>query len=122
VDLPAAPTAQPSERTCQGPPTTTTVRLLVGRARTTTAGQLFPVTLQDGSFLGEFRQPFYGSARALLARGFDPGTPLELWRDGSLSLSGLTVGQAAALTVEERRDGTPQVRRYKPHPNQADRA
>jgi hypothetical protein len=54
------------------------------------------------------RQPLVDGARVLLARGFDPGTPLTMRHEGKAydSFQPLPIGQWAGWTYEERdRDG-----------------
>jgi hypothetical protein len=64
------------------------------------------------------RQPFLGAARALLAQGIDPATPLLMRYKGSGTDSlRSTVGKAAPLTVEERAyGGAPKYARWQPYP------
>jgi hypothetical protein len=95
--------------------TTTAIRLHVGPAKATAGGLRFPVEV-EGRELGTFRLPFYDAARALLAEGVDPAVPLELWRDGMLCLSGMTIREAAKWTVVEETEGGIRVRLWKPHP------
>lgn len=91
------------------------LRLNVGPSRTTLGGQRFPVML-GGFALGDLRLPYYDAARALLEQDANPDAPLEMWRDGVLCLSGLTVGQAAKLSVLER-GGRPVTAVWEPYQN-----
>ena len=59
------------------------------------------------------RQPLVDGARALLARGFDPATPMTMRHEGKAydSFQPLPIGQWAGWTYEERdRDGLRCVR------------
>jgi hypothetical protein len=63
------------------------------------------------------RQPFFESARKLLAKGVSPKTELTMWRDGEETWSlRSTVGEAAKLTVFEDEERGPEFRIYKPFP------
>jgi hypothetical protein len=56
------------------------------------------------------------AARRLLACGSDPGTRLEFWRDGMLSVSGTIEAFAEKSVREETADGVPRFVRYRPGP------
>jgi hypothetical protein len=45
--------------------------------------------------------PVLGICRKLIEAGYDPATPLEAWRGDVLALRVRSIGDAAALTVDE---------------------
>jgi hypothetical protein len=56
--------------------------------------------------------PVLALCRQLLAAGFDPSRPLEVYRATTLALYVRTIGEAANLTVREStRDGRPRFAR-----------
>jgi hypothetical protein len=60
-------------------------------------------------------QPFYATARWLLAQGTDPETPIAMrHRNSPIVSMRSTVGRAAQLSVEEDRHHGPYVRRWRP--------
>jgi hypothetical protein len=66
------------------------------------------------------RQPFLDAARALLALGVPPGAALAARHVGSAIVAmRSTVGEAAALAVEETDDRGLRLRRWRAHPKAA---
>ena len=62
------------------------------------------------------REPFFASARALLAKGHAPNSRLTMGRKDSPSRSDLRarLGTAAKLTVSEPANGSLRITRYQP--------
>jgi hypothetical protein len=87
-----------------------------GRRSCSNRGQLF-----DGTFDGEIvirrsPQPLLDIARALLAAGIDPATPIAMRHAGAeTDALTATIGAAAKLTVSES-NGRPELRKWKPSP------
>jgi hypothetical protein len=80
------------------------------------AGQGRCDALLDGRVLvARTRQPLLDGARALVAEGVDPGARLVMRHEGSATdaLIARSVGEAAALTVEDGERGI-HFRRWKP--------
>jgi hypothetical protein len=49
----------------------------------------------------------------LIGAGHHPATPLEAWRGTVLALRARTIGEGAALTVEDDSRGTPRFRHWR---------
>lgn len=63
------------------------------------------------------REPFFASARKLLARGIDPDAEIGMVHSGETVVSlTSTVGVAAKLTVHETDTEGPYLARYRPPP------
>jgi len=60
------------------------------------------------------RQPLFDGARKLLDRGYSPDATLVLRHQGAPhdAIAG-QIGQAAALTVDDNRNGAPRLRRWR---------
>ena len=66
-----------------------------------------------GDHIGDFREPFYDGARALLARGHDPAAMLQMRHaNGVIGLSG-NLGETAKWTVADS-DSRFQIVRWRP--------
>jgi hypothetical protein len=67
----------------------------------------YDARLEDGCVIVKAsRQPFLDAARALINRGADPSTILEMWHDGAAHHAlRAQLGHAAKLAVEERNIG-----------------
>jgi hypothetical protein len=64
------------------------------------------------------RAPVLSLCRALIAAGHDPSTPLEAYRGDVLCLRVRSIGEAAALSVDETtNDGKPRFVAYRPGPD-----
>jgi hypothetical protein len=75
---------------------------------------------RDGQLLCKSRQPFFDAARALLALGADPETPLQARHAGSATVAmQSSVGEAAKWTIEGGDARLLTRRLYKPHPRTA---
>ena len=73
----------------------------------------FEAYLGDRQLVSHSYMPLLGSARVLLAEGYDPGAPLVMRHSRSTTdCLTTTVGYAARLTVEEGAFG-PMFRRYR---------
>jgi hypothetical protein len=93
-------------------PRPTAIRLVV---TSEAAGRWFTARLESTGELivTSTRQPLVDGARELLARGFDPATPLTMRHEGNAydSFHPLPIGKWAGWTYEERdRDGLRCVR------------
>jgi hypothetical protein len=60
--------------------------------------------------------PVLELCRELVAVGFHPACPLEVWRGQTLCLRVRSIGEAAQLTVADDRHGTPRLRRLQERP------
>jgi len=68
----------------------------------------------DDKILSSSRQPLLDAARALLAEGIPPETPIMMRHQGSETISlRSTVGEAAKLTVKEKPNG-PKFQKWEP--------
>jgi hypothetical protein len=54
--------------------------------------------------------------RELVAAGFDPDQPLEIYRCATLALRVRSIGEAARLAVEDNKTGRPIFRRLRDRP------
>jgi hypothetical protein len=52
-----------------------------------------------------------------LEAGHDPATPLEAYRGSTLCLRVRSIGEGAALTVKDGRDGKPRFATFHPFPD-----
>jgi hypothetical protein len=78
-------------------------------------GQLFDGAFDGDPVIRRSPHPLLDIARALLAAGVDPTTPIAMRHAGAnCDALTATVGAAAKLTVREG-DGRPQLRHWKPH-------
>jgi hypothetical protein len=86
-----------------------------GRRSYSNRGQLFDGTVDGELVIRRSPQPLLDIARALLAAGVDPATPIAM-RHAGTDCDALTaaVGAAAKLTVSEG-DQAPHFRKWKPH-------
>ena len=75
---------------------------LIGSNSCTAAG----ITVVD-------RAPVLALCRALVTAGQDPNRPLHAYRGDVLCLRVHSIGQAAQLTVEDDRRGSPRLRRWR---------
>ena len=64
------------------------------------------------------RTPILTACRQLLARGFNPNAPIEIYRRNTLVLQIRILAAGARLTVEECSDGCPRFRPYRPRPSE----
>jgi hypothetical protein len=64
------------------------------------------------------RTPVLSACRELIARGIDPETTVEIFRNGTLTLRISTLAAGARLTVEECSDGRPRFRQHRPRPSE----
>jgi Fe2+ transport system protein FeoA len=65
--------------------------------------------------LPKTKTPVLTYCRKLIDKGFDPGTRLEVMRNGRVDIIALEIGKAAKLTVkEETNDGRPRFAVYQP--------
>jgi hypothetical protein len=60
--------------------------------------------------------PVLALCRELLAAGFDPDQPLEIYRGTTLALRVRSIGEAARLTVKDNRLGRPVFVRWQDRP------
>jgi hypothetical protein len=76
----------------------------------------------DGDFVVLSDQPLADGARELLARGFDPATPLTMRHAGKAydSFEPLPIGQWAKVTYSESTKGDLRLRRWMPRPDDRD--
>ena len=51
--------------------------------------------------------------RSLIVAGYDPATPLVAYRGLMLCLTVRSIGEAAGLTIEDDKNGTPTLRRWR---------
>lgn len=78
---------------------------------------LYAASLDGRDVVRASRQPFYDAARALLAEGAPAGAALAARHAGSATVAmRSTVGEAAALTVEEGDGRRLRLRPWRPHP------
>jgi hypothetical protein len=72
----------------------------------------------DGDFVVLSHQPLVDGARELLARGFDPATPLTMRHAGKAydSFEPLPIGDWAKVTYSESTKGDLRLRRWMPRP------
>ena len=78
-------------------------------------GQLFDANtccLGDVTAVG--RAPVLNACRELLARGLNPDTAVEIYRQGVLALRIRTLAAGARLTLEDCSDGRPRFRLFRP--------
>jgi hypothetical protein len=101
-------------------PITAAVRLLVTPEADPQKAGRFTARLES---TGEIvvhatRQPFVDGARELLARGFDPGTPLTMRHEGSGhdSFQPMPIGQWAGWTYTEGENTPLRCARWMPRP------
>ena len=66
------------------------------------------------SDLGKAHAPIFDYCRALIAKGLDPSTKLEVFRGSTLAMTIKGIGVGAKLTVNDNNYGTPIFRRWKP--------
>ena len=57
--------------------------------------------------------PVLAMCRKLIEAGFDPARSLEAYRGDMLCLKVRSIGEGAALTVEDNKQGTPVLRRWR---------
>jgi hypothetical protein len=58
--------------------------------------------------------PALDLCRLLVAAGRDPSTPMQVFRDGVLSLRIRSIGEGAGLCVKDSSEGSPRFRRKAP--------
>jgi hypothetical protein len=61
--------------------------------------------------------PVLALCRALIGAGHDSDSPLEAYRGSTLCLRVRSIGEGAALTVKDGRDGKPRFARFHPFPD-----
>jgi hypothetical protein len=91
---------------------------LLSQQISTKAASFIAVLESTGDFVVNSHQPLADGARELLARGFDPATPLTMRHAGKAydSFEPMPIGQWAKVTYTEPDKESLRLRNWRPHP------